>query len=345
MAQHASNSDLPATRFGRAKFYIVAALLGVIVLVAVVHGLPHPQTAPAAPEGMIWIPAGKFRMGSDHSRDCKPVHTVTLDGFWMDKTTVTNAQFAKFIRETGYQTIAERKPNAKDFPGVPEDKLVPGSLVFTPPAQEVPLNDVSGWWVYVAGANWQAPAGPGSDLKGKENYPVVQVAYEDAAAYAKWAGKRLPTEAEFEYAARGGLDQKEFAWGGSLKPGGKFMANTWQGHFPNENLAEDRFAGLAPVASFPANGFGLYDMSGNVWEWCSDWYRPDYYANSPEKNPQGPDSSFDPEEPAAAKRVQRGGSFLCSDSYCGAYRPGVRGKGEISSAASHLGFRCAKSVK
>ena len=295
------------------------------------------------PEGMLWIPAGTFRMGGGPHPDCKPVHTVALDGFWMDKTTVTNGEFAKFVAATRYKTVAERKPDARDFPGVPEDKLVPGSLVFTPPPDAVALNDASAWWVYVAGADWRHPSGPTSDVKDKGDYPVVQVAYEDAAAYAKWAGKRLPTEAEFEYAARGGLDQKEFAWGDEFKPNGKFMANTWQGQFPVRNSKEDGFTGVAPVASFAANGYGLHDMSGNVWEWCSDWYRPDYYANSPEKNPQGPDKSFDPDEPTAAKRVQRGGSFLCSDEYCGAYRPGIRGKGEVSSAASHLGFRCAKS--
>jgi formylglycine-generating enzyme required for sulfatase activity len=314
-----------------------------ILLLAALNVTGEPTSQPAAPEGMVWIPGGTFKMGGNHMPDSKPIHEVTLDGFWMDKTVVTNAQFAKFVKATGYQTVAERKPNAKDFPGVPEDKLVPGSLVFSPPKQPVPLNDVSGWWVYVPGANWQHPDGPGSDLKDKDNYPVVQVSYEDAAAYAKWAGKRLPTEAEFEYAARGGLDQKEFAWGDEMKPAGKHMANTWQGRFPNQNTADDGFAGLAPVASFSANGFGLFDMSGNVWEWCADWYRPDYYVHSPAKNPQGPETSFDPDEPGAAKRVQRGGSFLCSDTYCGAYRPGVRGKGEISSAASHLGFRCVKS--
>jgi sulfatase modifying factor 1 len=301
------------------------------------------QPAGPAPEGMVWVPAGKFRMGSNHAPDARPIHEVSLDGFWMDKTVVTNAQFARFVEATHYVTVAERKPDPKDFPGVPADKLVPGSLVFTPPKQPVPLDDVSGWWSYVPGACWNHPNGPNSDLKGKENYPVVQVSYEDAAAYAKWAGKRLPTEAEFEYAARGGLDQKEFAWGDQMKLGGKHLANTWQGRFPSENTKDDGFAGLAPVASFPPNNFGLYDMSGNVWEWCADWYRPDYYAHSPASNPKGPDASFDPDEPNAPKRVQRGGSFLCSDVYCGAYRPGVRGKGEVSSAASHLGFRCVKS--
>lgn len=302
-----------------------------------------PSSQQVSTEGMVWIPGGVFKMGSGTIPDATPVHSVTLDGFWMDKTTVTNAQFTKFIAATHYVTVAERKPDARDFPGVPAVDLVAGSLVFTPPVAPVSLRDVSGWWVYVHGACWNHPSGPGSDLQGHDNFPVVQVAYEDALAYAKWAGKRLPTEAEFEYAARGKLDQKEFVWGEEMKPAGKHMANTWQGHFPNQNFAEDGFTGLAPVASFPANGFGLHDMSGNVWEWCSDWYRPDYYAHSPAANPQGPESSFDPDEPAAPKRVQRGGSFLCSDIYCGAYRPGVRGKGEVSSAASHLGFRCARS--
>ena len=262
----------------------------------------------------------------------------------MDKTTVTNAQFARFVQATGYKTVAERPPDPKDFPpDTPRDKLVPGSLVFRPPIAAVPLDNVQGWWVYVPGACWNHPDGPDSDLKGKDDYPVVHVCYEDAATYARWAGKRLPTEAEWEYAARGGLDQKEFAWGDEMYPHGHHMANTWgNGNFPNQNLAEDGYPGLAPVASFPPNAFALYDMSGNVWEWCADWYRPDYYAHSPEKNPQGPDSSLDPDEPGAKKRVHRGGSFLCSDQYCGAYRPGVRGKGEINSSTSHLGFRCVK---
>lgn len=295
------------------------------------------------PDGMTWIPAGTFRMGSDSIGDAKPVHEVKLDGFWMDTTAVTNAQFARFVAETHYVTIAERKPDAKDFPGVPAEALVAGSLVFTPPKEPVPLNDVTAWWRYVPGACWNHPLGPDSDIKGKDNYPVVQVCWDDAMAYARWAGKRLPTEAEFEYAERGGLDQKEFAWGDEFKPGNKHMANTWQGHFPDVNNGEDRFPGIAPVGSFPANGYGLLDMSGNVWEWCGDWYRPDYYEHSPKENPFGPDNSFDPDEPRAAKRVQRGGSFLCNDSYCGAYRPAVRGKGEVSSAANHIGFRCVKS--
>lgn len=280
-------------------------------------------------------------------RDALPVHRVYVDGFWMDKTEVSNAQFAEFVKATGYITVAERTPRAEDYPGAPAENLVAGSVVFSPPAQAVPLNDHCQWWSYVKGANWRHPLGPDSDLKGKENFPVVQVAYEDATAYAQWAHKRLPTEAEWEFAARGGAAGKLYAWGNEFKPAGKWMANVYQGQFPVHDTGEDGFAGIAPVAQFPPNGYGLYDMAGNVWEWCSDWYRPDYYAQlakdgSVTRNPKGPDSSFDPTEPTEKKRVQRGGSFLCSDQYCTRYMVGTRGKGEITSGSNHLGFRCVK---
>jgi formylglycine-generating enzyme required for sulfatase activity len=255
---------------------------------------------------------------------------------------VTNAQFEAFVRATGYLTVAEQKPDPKDFPDAPADKLIPGSAVFTPPEQDVPLTEHLAWWQYVPGACWRHPEGPQSDLKGRENHPVVHVCWDDAVAFARWAGKRLPTEAEFEYAARGGLDRKKYCWGDELKPGGKWMANIWQGKFPRENTAEDGFKGTAPVGTFPANGYGLSDMAGNVWQWCADWYRPDYYQMSPERNPQGPADSYDPNEPGQMKRVQRGGSFLCSDLYCVRYCTGARGKGEPKSAACHIGFRCVK---
>jgi formylglycine-generating enzyme required for sulfatase activity len=284
-------------------------------------------------------------MGDDDFPDARPVHRVTVDPFWMDRTEVTNAQFARFVRETGYVTVAERDPDPKDFPGVPAADLKAGSIVFSPPNHAVDLNNHLQWWSYVPGANWRHPEGPDSSIDGKDNFPVVHVCYDDAAAYAKWAGKRLASEAEWEFAARGGLDRKPYAWGEQQKPGGAWLANIWQGQFPAENTAEDKFPRAAPVASFPANGYGLYDMAGNVWEWCADWYRPDYYEMSPERNPAGPADSFDPAEPGLPKRVQRGGSFLCSDLYCVRYRPGSRGKGEVSSAASHLGFRCVKSAK
>lgn len=303
----------------------------------------HSENLPAT-NGMAWIPAGTFWMGAENGRDDEmPLHQVTLDDFWIDKTEVSNEQFAKFVEATGYVTVAERKPDPKDFPGADPKMLVPGSVVFSPPKEAVPLDDPSVWWRYVPGANWRHPEGPDSNINGKEKYPVVQVCWEDAAAYAKWAGKRLPTEAEWECAARGGLDRQPYVWGKDKVPDGKWQANIWQGRFPNQNLGEDGFTGLAPVASFPPNGYGLYDMAGNVWEWCADWYRPDYYAHSPEKNPPGPEDSFDPDEPAAKKRVQRGGSYMCSDLYCTGYRPSARMKCTPDTGLSHTGFRCVMS--
>jgi formylglycine-generating enzyme len=290
-------------------------------------------------------------MGSDEPmfRDARPWHRVYVDGFWIDKTEVTNEQFAKFVKATGHVTVAEKTPRAEDFPGAPPENLVAGSVVFSPPDRAVPLDDHMRWWSYVKGANWRHPQGPHSDLQGKEKHPVVHMAYRDAEAYCKWDGKRLPTEAEFEFAERGGLDRKPYAWGDDFKPGGRFMANTFQGHFPDKNTVEDGYATTAPVASFPPNGYGLYDMSGNVWEWTSDWYRPDYYqtiAASGEvvRNPQGPADSFDPGEPGVPKKVHRGGSFLCTDQYCSRYKVGGRGKGEPDTGTNHLGFRCVKDV-
>jgi formylglycine-generating enzyme len=293
---------------------------------------------------MVWIPGGTFLMGSEDGQpDEKPVHQVTVDGFWMDRTEVTNQQFEKFARETRYITIAERKPDAKDYPGVPAENLLAGSVVFTPPPGQVSLENHFAWWSYVPGANWRHPEGPNSDLKGREKHPVVHVCWEDAQAYAKWAGRRLPTEAEWEYASRGGLDRARYSWGKEQTPNNKWLANIWQGRFPNENSQADGFRATAPVGSYPTNGYGLFDMAGNAWEWCQDWYLPDYYANSPATNPPGPTTSFDPNEPGVAKRVQRGGSFLCSDVYCSGYRPSARMKASPDTGLSHSGFRCVRS--
>lgn len=297
-----------------------------------------------AMSNMVWISGGSFMMGTNNPEfpDASPIHPVTVKGFWMDEHEVTNAQFEAFVKATGYVTVAERELDPKDFPGVPIDMLVPGSAVFSPPDHPVPLDNPLQWWKYVPGANWKQPHGPGS--KAKPDEPVVQVCYEDAAAYAEWAGKRLPTEAEWEFASMGGKTEQTYYWGDELTPGGKWMANIYQGSFPDGNTGEDGFLEAAPVKTFPANPYGLYDMEGNVWEWCSDFYRPDYYAHSPSENPQGPKDSYDPDEPGAVKRVQRGGSFLCSDQYCIRYKPKSRGKGEVSSGSNNLGFRCVKDA-
>lgn len=311
------------------------------------------------PAGMVWIPGGEFSMGNadpvgmaagGHERmnDARPVHRVYVDGFLMDATEVTNNEYARFVKATGYVTVAERKPTRAEFPDAKEEDLVTGSVVFTPPPGAVPLDNLLRWWSYVEKADWRHPSGPGSSIEGKGNYPVVQVAWEDAAAYAKWAGKRLPTEAEWEFAARGGSSGQLYTWGNELTPGGRWMANTFQGRFPGQDGAEDGFAGIAPVAQYPSNGFGLYDMAGNVWEWCSDWYRPDYYRQLSDRgvavNPAGPATPYDKSAPGEKKKVQRGGSFLCTDQYCTRYMVGSRGKGEWRSAANHIGFRCVRRL-
>jgi formylglycine-generating enzyme required for sulfatase activity len=307
-----------------------------------------PPPGPA-PEGMVWIVGGEFWMGADEFPDAQPWHRVMVNGFWMDKTEVTNDQFAKFVKETKYVTLAERTPRAEDFPGAPPENLVAGSVVFSPPDHPVKLNNHFQWWSYVKGANWRHPEGPKSTIENRGKYPVVHIAYEDVLAYAKWTGKRLPTEAEFEFATRGGLERKPYAWGDELKPGGKFMTNTFQGHFPEKNTKEDGYEQAAPVASFPPNNYGLYDMAGNVWEWTSDWYRHDYNqmlaSQGPlTRNPQGPADSIDPSEPGVKKKVHKGGSFLCTDQYCARYIAGGRGKGEPDTGTNHVGFRLVRDA-
>jgi formylglycine-generating enzyme required for sulfatase activity len=319
--------------------------------------VPNTAAAPgAAPQGMVWIPGGEFSMGAQDpperndvgmsaTVDSRPIHRVYVNGFFIDTTDVTNAEFARFAEATQYVTVAERKPRAEDFPGAPPENLIAGSVVFSPPGNPVPLDNHLRWWSYVHGANWRHPDGAQSDLRGKDNYPVVHVAYEDVAAYADWAGKRIPTEAEWEFAARGGLAGKPFVWGDVFRPDGKWMANTHQGHFPSQDLGSDGHSGITAVAQYPPNGYGLYDMAGNVWQWTSDWYRPDYYRQlategGVARNPRGPESAYDPAEPGQPKKVHRGGSFLCTDQYCSRYIVGTRGKGEVSTGTNHLGFRC-----
>ena len=315
-----------------------------------------PPTDP--PDGMVWIPGGEFSMGAQNppdmdevgmkaTWDSRPIHRVYVDGFWMDETVVTNARFDAFVQATGYVTVAERTPSTEEFPGAPPENLIAGSIVFAPTDRPVPLNNHYQWWSYVRGVNWRHPDGPSSSLAGRGTYPVVHVAYEDAVAYAAWAGKRLPTEAEWEFAARGGSTGKPFVWGDEFRPGGHWMANTYQGTFPMKDQGLDGHAGISAVALYPPNAYGLYDMAGNVWQWVSDWYRPDYYAQlaaagGVARNPHGPESSYDPSEPREKKRVHRGGSFLCTDQYCPRYMVGTRGKGEITTGANHLGFRCVK---
>ena len=323
--------------------------------------VPNTQPPPGpAPKGMVWIPGGEFSMGAQDppdmnmvgmqaTRDSRPIHRVYVDGFFMDKTDVTNAQFAAFVKATGYVTIAEKTPTVEDFPGAPPENLYAGGVVFAPPNHPVSLEDHFQWWNYVKGANWRHPSGPKSSIVGRENYPVVQVAYPDAEAYANWAHKRLPTEAEWEFAARGGLAGKPFVWGEKFKPNGKWMANTYQGNFPVKDTGADGFIGLAPVAQYAPNPYGLYDMAGNVWQWTADWYRPDYYGQLAQvggiaRNPKGPDAPFDPAEPNDKKKVHRGGSFLCTDQYCSRYMVGTRGKGEITTGTNHLGFRCVSNL-
>ncbi len=338
---------------------LIAVILQIVCftapnMVPTVYARSFPR--PICPEGMVWIPGGEFEMGGVGKLarpDEFPVHKVKVTGFFMDETEVTNAQFKKFVEATGYVTTAEKKPSweelKKQLPPAarkPAKEFAPGSLVFAGTRGPVPLNDISRWWKWTDGADWRHPEGPGSTIDGKEQHPVVQVSWDDAVAYCRWAGKRLPTEAEWEFAARAGKAGQEFSWGNRMPGGKRFAANLWQGNFPYENKCLDKFSLTAPVKSFAPNAYGLYDMIGNVWEWCSDWYRADYYssvAGSPCENPTGPESSYDGSEPTIAKRVKRGGSFLCCEQYCSSYRPSARMKASPDSSQNHLGFRAVKS--
>jgi formylglycine-generating enzyme required for sulfatase activity len=304
-----------------------------------------------APPDVVWIPGGTFRMGSeDFYPEERPVHEVGVDGFWMDRCTVTNDQFASFVSDTGYLTVAERPLDPKDYPGAPIDNLVPGALLFHKTAGAVDLDNYANWWAWAPGTSWRHPLGPGSPLVGLERHPVVHVAYEDAEAYAHWAGKELPTEAEWEFAARGGLDGQKFTWGDEHFPGGRAMANSWQGEFPWQNLLLDGYEGTSPVGSFPPNGYGLSDMAGNVWEWTSDWFVPrraDEVVKpccGPATNPRiaSPDKSYDPAQPQfrIPRKVVKGGSHLCAPNYCLRYRPAARQPQMVDTGMSHIGFRC-----
>ena len=297
---------------------------------------------------MALIPGGTFRMGSDsHYPEEAPAHMVRVNEFWIDTHAVTNTDFKRFVDATGYVTLAERPVNPADYPGALPEMLVPSSVMFRKADGPVDLGNYYNWWTYVAGADWRHPRGPDSSLQGLWKHPVVHVAFEDAEAYAKWAGKSLPTEAEWEYAARGGLEGAEFAWEGELMPGGKAMANTWQGQFPWQNLLEDGYEWTAPVGSFPPNGYGLYETTGNVWEWTTDWYQEHgkiQHACCTIENPRGgtADASFDPRNPdlKIPRRVMKGGSYLCAPNYCRRYRPAARMPQTVDTATCHLGFRC-----
>jgi formylglycine-generating enzyme required for sulfatase activity len=299
---------------------------------------------------MVWIAGGTFRMGSEHFYpEERPVHTVSVDGFWMDDHQVTVAEFRRFVTATGYITVAERPLDPADYPEADPALLVPGSLVFVPTPGPVPLDDYHRWWRYVPGASWRRPEGPGSSVEGRDRHPVTQVAYADAEAYAAWCGKVLPTEAEWEFAARGGLDGATFVWGDEHRPNGRMLANTWQGQFPWQNTLEDGFLGTAPVKSFPPNGFGLYDMAGNVWEWTADFYtrkHPDEVAHPccAPHNPRttSPDASYEVGMPGShiPRRVTKGGSHLCAPNYCLRYRPAARQGEPIDTSTAHIGFRC-----
>lgn len=308
----------------------------------------QPKAGEAPPfKGMRWIPGGTFLMGSDsHYPEEAPVHKVSVPGFWMDQCAVTNREFNGFVEETGYVTLAERPANPDDYPGAKPELLAPSSVVFKKPAQRVDLGNRYNWWIYVRGANWRHPRGPASTIKGLIDHPVVHVAYADIEAYAKWAGKDVPSEAEWEFAARGGLDGAEYVWGSDFTADGQHIANTWQGEFPVQNKLEDGYEWTAPVGSFPANGYGLHEMAGNVWEWTADWYQDHGRIDSPcctLDNPRGGEreTSHGSEDAARIPRkVMKGGSYLCAPNYCRRYRPAARMAQPIDTSTCHLGFRC-----
>jgi formylglycine-generating enzyme required for sulfatase activity len=311
------------------------------------HNMATPHHHSVQPKDMVWVPGGEFLMGSEQFYpEERPARRVAVDGFWMDAHPVTNAAFRRFVKATGYVTVAERPLDPADYPGIDPALLAPGSLVFRNPGRPVDLRDARQWWVYTPGACWRHPEGPGSGLGGRERHPVVHVAYEDAAAYAAWAGKELPTEAEWEFAARGGLDGATFVWGDAFTPRGRHMANTWQGEFPWQNLRSDGFDTTSPVASFPPNGYGLYDMAGNVWQWTSDFYTLPAAAAPccAPRNPRvaAPDHTVAAGQPDAhiPRRVIKGGSHLCAPNYCMRYRPAARQGEAIDSSTGHIGFRC-----
>lgn len=307
-----------------------------------------PAVAPLP--GMVWVPPGTYRMGSDdHYPEEAPAHLVSVDGFWMDATPVTNAQFRRFVEATGHVTFCEIPPDAFQYPDADAAMLVAASVVFVAPLRQVSLSDHYQWWHMVPGADWRHPEGPGSSLEGRDDHPVVHVAYADIEAYARWAGKQLPTEAEWEWAARGAGGDTEFAWGDELAPGGRHLANTWQGEFPWQNRAEDGHTGTSPAGAYPANAYGLFDMIGNVWEWTGDWYSPCHPEPAAKaccipSNPRGGsrDNSYDPAEPhiRIPRKVMKGGSHLCAPNYCQRYRPAARMSQPVDTSTSHLGFRC-----
>ncbi|WP_373044442.1 formylglycine-generating enzyme family protein [Vulgatibacter sp.] len=313
------------------------------------HENLSPPGPPPSPD-MVWIPGGTFAMGSErHYPEEAPVHRVTVDGFWIDRAPVTNAAFARFVQATGHVTFAQLPPDPRDYPGALPEMLFAGSLVFVKPPGPVDLRDITNWWRFERGADWQHPWGEGSTIEGLMDHPVVHVAYADAEAYARWAGKDLPTEAEWEYAARGGLEGAAYAWGDELAPGGRPMANHWQGLFPWQNTMEDGYERTSPVGAFPPNGYGLVDMIGNVWEWTSDWYRPRHPDEKQKaccipRNPRGgaEQESCDPAMPAIRipRKVLKGGSHLCAPNYCRRYRPAARYPEPVDTSTSHVGFRC-----